>query len=434
MRRELLFAVAFATCVTLYPAGPSAAAPDGAAAPPAGSSPQQELEAAWAEFAASIQDSATFLRGHPFYANAEDRAGAYAFLTSMIMARIEDFLVFDPEFPYFHVLDHRIREGGDNPDQRYLMSSLKGGASYRIWGHMGGERRLDLQVYAGNPFVPGSGGRVASFLPFEKLVRGPDGSFEVFLSPQPHAGNWLANPPEATSVLVRQVFSDWGDEPPGEVHIDRLGHEGELKPVVTEQAMAARLRAAAEDLRLRVRHWPQFVHDYNVAKRPPNQLSAPIDPGSLGGVPGRYSVSGHWELADDEALVIRTWPMSGNYQGIQLADLWFSSLEYANRQTSLTGDQARRSADGSYYFVLAARDPGVPNWLDTTGRRQGVILLRFDGMREERFDPARFPTATRVKLSELRARLPPDTPVVTPEERAREIAARRRHVQQRFDD
>ena len=64
--------------------------------------------------------------------------------------------------------------------------------------------------------------------------------------------------------------------------------------------------------------------------------------------------TGTFELADDEALVITTWPAGGDYQGIQLADLWFSSLEYANRQTSLTAEQAHLDEDGTFRFVLAA--------------------------------------------------------------------------------
>jgi hypothetical protein len=143
-------------------------------------------------------------------------------------------------------------------------------------------------------------------------------------------------------------------------------------------------------------------------------------------------VSGSFDLGSDEALVVRAWPASGNYQGIQLADLWFSSLEYANRQTSLTADQAQRAADGSYYFVIAARDPGVANWLDTVGRRRGVILLRYDGMTERRFDPAKAPTSTKVPLAELRRHLPPDIALVTPAQRSATLAARRRHVQERL--
>jgi hypothetical protein len=98
----------------------------------------------------------------------------------------------------------------------------------------------------------------------------------------------------------------------------------------------------------------------------------------------------------------------------------------------LTADQAHLSSDGSYYFVVCAQDPGVPNWLDTVGRRRGVILLRYDGTTERTFDPARYPTATKVRISDLRAALPNDTPVVTDAQRRDEIARRRRHVQVRF--
>jgi hypothetical protein len=89
--------------------------------------------------------------------------------------------------------------------------------------------------------------------------------------------------------------------------------------------------------------------------------------------------NGHFELAPDEALVVTLWPIGARYQGIQLTDPWFSSLEYANRVTSLSADQAHRSADGAYRFVVAARDPGVQNWLDTTGLPKGTLLIRFDG-------------------------------------------------------
>ncbi|SNT17794.1 Protein of unknown function [Sphingomonas laterariae] len=391
----------------------------------------RQLDAAWDEFQQAASDSAAFVRQHPFFKDAENRASAYAYLSSMLLARIEEDIVFDGDFPYFRVLDHRIREGGDNPDQRYLMASLNGGETYRVWGKLGKNRRLDFQIYAGDPFVAGSGGRSASAISFEQLKVEPDGTFELWLSPDKRPGNWMDNPKDANQLWVRQIFSDWSNETPGDVHIDRVGHEGDLKPVLSDAAMARRLRKAAADLRTHVRVWPTMV-GARYLNRPPNTISQPTDPSALGGVPGRFMVAGNFDLAPDEALIVRTWPASGNYQGIQLADLWFSSLEYGNRQTSLTGDQAIKSKDGSYYFVIAGRDPGVANWLDTTGRRRGAILLRFDGMKETTFDPARYPTATKVKLADLRQHLPADIPAVGPEQRSAEIAARRRHVQLRF--
>lgn len=389
------------------------------------------MTAAFEGFMRELRDSAQFIEGHPFYRDPENRAAGFAFLSSMLLRTLEEDIVQDPDFPFFRVLDQRIREGGDNPDQTYFMTRLRGGETYRVWGRTGGERRLEFQVYAGDPFVPG-GGRVASYLGAGQLQTAADGSFEVWLSPAKRPGNWLANPPDASELLVRQIFSDWQRETPGELHIDRVGYEGSPKPALTEEEMTKRLEQATGTLRTHVRVWPTMVEKRYVDARPANELSPPFDPGAVGGVPGRWMASGVFDLAPDEALIVRTWPASGNYQGIQLADLWFSSLEYANRPTSLTADQARRASDGSYWFVISGRDPGVPNWLDTMGRRRGVILLRYDGTTEKTFDRAKWPTATRVKLAELRERLPQDTPQVSQGERRAEIEARRRHLQKRL--
>lgn len=392
------------------------------------------LESAFDELLAAVRQSATYVTGHPFYGEPENRAAAFAFVCSMLIARLEEDVIFDADHPYFRILDTRIREGGDNPDQRYLIATLNGGDTYRIWGTLGGARRVDLQIYAGDPYVPGSGGRAASFLTFEQIAFDPDGRFEIVASPQPQPGNWIENPPDATRVLARQIFSDWSRESPGEVHIDRVGHEGALKPVLTEDVLASRFREAASSLTTHVEVWPEMVRTNYLADNRPNQISVPFDPASKGGVSGRWMCHGTWDLADDEVLIVRTWPANGNYQGIQLADLWFSSLEYANRQTSLTGDQAVLGPDGSYHFVLAAHDPGVANWLDTMDRRRGVILLRFDGTTDATFDPAHNPTATKVARRELMDHLPAGTPTVTPSERTDQIATRRRHVQRRFSN
>jgi hypothetical protein len=244
-------------------------------------------------------------------------------------------------------------------------------------------------------------------------------------------GNWLENPDDGTKVFVRQVYGAWSLDAPGEVHIDRVGGEGALSPPITEDVMTVRLRQTAADLRSHVRVWPQVVQHF-MEERPPNELGVPMDSGASGGVPGRWMVHGIFELDDDDALIVKTAPASGNYQGIQLLDLWLEALEYANRQTSLTGDQAHLSDDGCYHFVVSSSDPGVANWLDTVGRRRGVVMLRYDGTTEGTFDPRARPTATKVKRSELAAHLPAGTVPVSPEERRREIAARRKHVQIRF--
>ena len=41
------------------------------------------------------------------------------------------------------------------------------------------------------------------------------------------------------------------------------------------------------------------------------------------------------------------------------------------------GPTEQHAPDASYRIVLAHRDPGVPNWLDTEGRPFGTIFWRF---------------------------------------------------------
>ncbi|QIX26493.1 hypothetical protein ncot_07650 [Nocardioides sp. JQ2195] len=302
------------------------------------------------------------------------------------------------------------------------------GETYRVWGTIGDARRLEFQVYAGDPYL---NGRMASYLAFEDLDVEEDGTFEVIASLDPRPGNWLENPADATRMLVRQIYSDWGAaRSPGEVHIDRVGHEGDLRPPLGAAELAERLRAAAADLEVQTRCWPAVTTQSYA--RAANRLNDPFDPGTRGGVPGRWMVSGRFDLADDEALVITAWPWAGHYQGIQLTDPWYSSLEYANRQSSLSGDQAHLDSDGVYRFVVCGRDPGVPNWLDTVGRADGMILMRFDGAAVASFPTSERPHAVVVKLAELDQVLPSDTPRLDAEQRTAQIAVRRRHVQQRF--
>lgn len=389
-----------------------------------------QLERAFDNLLKAIDESSQQLRRDPYYEGSRDQAAGTAYWAQMLIRTLEEDLIQDPDFPLFRVVDFRIREGADNPDQRYLVAPVRGGERYRIRGRRDGERRIEFQLYAGVPWAAG-GGKVLAALSTDELRIDADGNFEILLDPNRQAGNWLANPAGGTMVMVRQIFSDWAHERAGEIHIDRVGYEGALKPPLTDADMAARLDRAADNLRALVPLWPEFART-RFAQKEPNTLSPPFDPGAAGGVVGRWMSLGEFDLQPDEALVLTTWPSRANYQGIQLTDRWTSSLEYANRQTSLSTDQAFKSSDGAYHFVIAHRDPGVQNWLDTTGLRHGFLLLRYDGMRGEKIPQAQWPTLQKIRLQDLRKHLPADTPAFTVEQRRQSIEQRRRHVQQRF--
>lgn len=393
----------------------------------------RSLNAAMRDFAAAVADTAAAVQRDPFFADEDSRALGAAYWAQMMIRTLEQEIIGDLDHPLFRIVDFRTREGGDNPDQRYLVTRIRSGTAYRIWGQRGSQRRLEVQLYAGLPWSQ-TGGHLIGALAQEQIRFGRDGRFEIRVGTERESGNWIENPAGEgeITVMVRQIFSDWRRERAGEVHIDRIGYEGRPKPPLTTADIAARIDRAAAELRSVVPLWPDFVRRQYLDRMPANTLSPPFDPGALGGVKGRWMAVGHFDLAEDEALVLDLPPTAAHYQGVQLTDLWFSSLEYANRQTSLSAHQSFRTTDGRRQLVIAHRDPGVQNWLDTTGLRRGVILLRYDGLNGEPLPESQWPALRQVRVPDLRAALAPETPVYGTAQREAALAERRRHVQQRF--
>ena len=121
------------------------------------------------------------------------------------------------------------------------------------------------------------------------------------------------------------------------------------------------------------------------------------------------------------------------YIGFHLANLWGESLDYANHQTSLNGFQAERDADGVLRYVIAHRDPGVPNWLDTTGHREGFLAPRWAYSEQPPPEQLADDRARRRCASTRSARTCRPACARCPPQSARErIRVRQAHVQRRY--
>jgi hypothetical protein len=83
------------------------------------------MEQAFDRFMGAVHESNDFVTHHPFYQDEESRASGLAFISSMMIRTLEEDVVQDVDFPFFRVLDFRIREGGDNPDQRYRFARIR---------------------------------------------------------------------------------------------------------------------------------------------------------------------------------------------------------------------------------------------------------------------------------------------------------------------
>jgi hypothetical protein len=168
-------------------------------------------------------------------------------------------------------------------------------------------------------------------------------------------------------------------------------------------------------------------------KLPVNTMTEPRP--TPGGLATQYSSAGHFDLGDDQAMVV-TVPAADRavapYQGIQLGSMWYISLDYINHQTSLNADQARTDPDGQMRFVISERDPGLVNWLELTGHSRGYVQIRWQRLSRD-LGPDDGPGAEVVAFDDLPLMLPYyESARLTPGEYTARIAARQAAVAERM--
>ena len=393
----------------------------------AGVIPRDELGLAFDEFVRTLRSVEEDIRATASFGDEQERIGGYRHILRAMAKGMEAEVLQDADYPYFRILDWWLREGGDNPDQRYAFTPIRGGETYRVWGKLGSATRIELQIYAGRPW-DGTGSS-AGYLAFEEIEIRDDGSFEVWVSAEPRQGNWIANPVEGTTLFARHIYGEWSNEEAGTIHIDRVGFEGARRPPETEAELARRIRAAATMFGTTARTWPAFVDRRYTNAGEANTVKPPYDTYALGGAKGRWMSGGYFELEEGEALLIRMPKTTADYQALQLTDMWFASLEHGNQVSSLTTTQSLQAPDGAYWYVLAGEDPGYANWLDAGAIRRGTLLMRWDGVEGE-LSEEQYPSAELVSFDELAKRIPGFT-VVSPESREETRRARRQHLQLR---
>jgi hypothetical protein len=259
----------------------------------------------------------------------------------------------------------------------------------------------------------------------DDLQREPNGDFVLTIGGPESAGNWMPLDPATTNVTIRQYFDDWARHTPGTFRIERIGAEGAAPPIVGAAQLAARLDTAVEWIEASLRYWNRYI----AAGLERCGFNNIVAPGSVaGGSNGIGYGSGFADLGPREALVIEgdapdawTW----NFMLYNLG--WFESLDFANRTTSLNRTQLHIDPDGKYRIVVAHEDPGVQNWLDTTGLAQTMVTYRFI-----RTKSSPVPRCAVVPIDHVRDALPQSTPVFDAAARAAQIEVRQRHVARRF--
>lgn len=381
-------------------------------------------------FADAIVAGEKIVREAPHVRTEQDLAEGLDYLAGCIRSALASSWGHEKDFPYFvRSATPYTKVGLDNPDTLYFSARLRDGAEYVVTGRRGTTTDVTFQVLAGDYTPEGVPRSLAAFDDRDVEIA-PDGSFELrFGPPRDDApANYVTLEPGAAMLLVREVWSDW-TATPGTIAIARADRVGRAPEVPDEPLQRKRLDSAAKSLVGQLKTFLAFP-EWFYLKLPVNTMTEPrLTPGGLA---TQYSSAGHYELADDEALVVTVPASDAPYQGFQLGTMWYLSMDFANHQTSLTADQARHDADGKIRFVISERDPGLANWLECTGHPRGYLQIRWQRTSRE-FTAADGPTVEKVRFDSLAHVLPHyEDARVTPDEWRARIAARQAAVANRM--
>jgi hypothetical protein len=361
-------------------------------------------------FAEAIQEAERVITEAPHVQDDQDLVEGYDYLAGSIRASVQMAWAYERDFPYFvRSTGPYTKMGLDNPDTLYFHAWLRDDAEYVITGQRGTTVDLSFQILDGDysPIqVPGS---LAAF-DDRRIDIAPDGSYRMYLGPGLKGAGML---------VVREVFSDWAGERPGMLRIQRADRIGAAPPSPTLDALTKRYGVAGKILISRLRTFLAFAERFYLGL-PVNTLTVPRS--TPGGLTTQFSSVGHYDLRDDQAMIVTVPASDAPYQGIQLGSMWYVSLDYVNHQTSLTRDQARIDPDGMIRYVISERDPHVANWLERTGHRRGYVQLRWQRLSRE-LTAADGPAVDIVAVDDLPKVLPHWTPI-GPEQWRERIAAR----------
>jgi hypothetical protein len=374
-------------------------------------------------FADAVREAEQVIAEAPHVRGERDLAEGYDYLAGSIRASLQMAWAYERDFPFFvRSTGPHTKLGLDNPDTLYFHANIRDDTDYVVTGRRGSTADLSFQVLAGDYTPVDVPDSLAAF-DDRAIDIDDDGTFEIRFGPGFSGGvrNHFPLGAGSAMLVVREVFSDWNRERPGALRIHRADRLGQAPPPVDTDLMAKRYGVAGKLLLGRLRTFLAFP-EWFYLNLPVNTMTEPRT--TPGGLSTQYSAVGHYDLDDEQVMLVTVPASDAPYQGIQLGSMWYVSLDYTNHQTSLTADQARVDPDGRMRFVISEADPGVANWLERTGHRRGYVQIRWQRLSRE-LKPADGPEVEVMRLGELPQRLPFHTEArVSPQQYAERIAAR----------
>jgi hypothetical protein len=315
---------------------------------------------------------------------ADDVVNAHRAMLHLLEGGLAGCFESDPAHPEFRRIVSPSRKfTGDNPDAIYWDAPVDPAHRYRVRGRMDGaiyvSLTIELDTQDGS-MAKQTGGVIND----TRFDVDRDGRFEILLGGAPRERNWLPLEPGASRITTRHYYEDAAPAAADPTRHAALSIElldpVPAPPAPTDAGVAAGIRRVARFVRSRTlelppmasREQPPFVSIV------PNRFPKPVTPGAFGlaAFDAAYSMAPYLLGPSDALVMTGRWPRC-RCANVSLWNRHMQTFDYANRQVSRNRAQTRLEPDGSFRMVLAHRDPGVPNWIDTEGRPLGLVFWRF---------------------------------------------------------
>lgn len=389
--------------------------------------PSESVElTAWRDFCRRLETMGESLLADPYPSDPSVVAEGFDHLADQVLCWLGWSVGYpSAERPFFMRQNDLVTQwGGPNADNAYRHARIDSAKRYRISGRMHSCEEFILAMRAG--FMHQERWGTLAEHNGSDLGIGPGDEFEFFLGGDGTEPGWLAIPEGAVMCSIREYYFDWTEEEPATFTIECLDGPEHL-PRVTGEDFAAKVADAIAGVEKSVGYWNTYMIEER-AKRSDNSFHGSFAQ-EKGLAAARYGFC-FWDLGPDDALIVESEVPDARYWSLQLYPVgWFELADPVERITSLNHRQARVSDDGRIRAVVSHRDPGVDNWLDAGGRRNGLCTLRWFWPLS---DDAPGPIARVVPVDEVWDALPAGTVRVTADERTALLDSRRRHLAWRF--
>lgn len=334
----------------------------------------------WEEFCDTLKAAGASLTFPGTPKDPFSQAEGYRYLTRLTRAGLMAFVEHaDPKSPVLHRVVHEtVKMGADNPDNYYQTASISGQYEYRITGKRNSVKYLGFGTQIGH-YGEGGGLPPSGYLEASQIEVEDDDTFTIIVSCNKHDKNWLPMVPESGNLIVRQTFLDRENETPADLHIERVTHSSDnanepsrLTPAIMNAGLKSTSTLVAGASLLFAKWARDFQKHSNALPMFDPEVS-----NNAGGDPNIIYYHSHWSLPPDEALVIEVMPPECEHWNFQLNNYWMESLDYSHYRIHTNKHIARYEADGSVRIIVAHTDPGLPNWINTTGHESGTMCFRW---------------------------------------------------------